>query len=75
MVELLNGIVNIKTTLKGKNDWSIIYIGKDKYKYAHFNAFVTENKLYVFLMENTKDNNPGVGDKRPLFFQEFTLSE
>ena len=75
MVELLNGIVNIKTTLEGKNDWSIIYTGKDKYKYAHFNAFVTENKLYVFLMENTKDNNPGVGDKRPLFFQEFTLSE
>tara|TARA_R110002096_G_scaffold407914_1_gene606665 strand:+ start:2081 stop:4177 length:2097 start_codon:yes stop_codon:yes gene_type:complete len=75
MVELLGGKVNIKTTLEGENSWEIIYSGTESTNYSHFDAFVSGNKLYVYLMENTGNNTPGVGDKRPLYFQEFTLSE
>lgn len=75
MVELLGGKVNIKTTLEGENNWSIIYSGSGAINYAHFDAFVENDKLYVYLMEDTGNNTPGVGDKRPLYFMEFTLSE
>lgn len=75
MVELLAGKVNIKTTLEGENDWKIIYTSTDTTNYSHFDAFVEGDKLYVYLMENTGNNTPGVGDKRPLYFMEFTLSE
>ena len=75
MVELLGGKVNIKTTLEGENDWKIIYTNTDAINYSHFDAFVEGDKLYVYLMENTGNNTPGVGDKRPLYFMEFTLSE
>ncbi|TXG39493.1 BNR-4 repeat-containing protein [Seonamhaeicola maritimus] len=75
MVELLGGKVNIKTTLEGQNDWKIVYIGTESINFNHFDAFVEGNKLYVYLMEDTGNNSPGVGDKRPLYFQEFTLSE
>lgn len=75
MVELLGGKVNIKATLEGQGNWEIVYAGTESTNYAHFDAFVTGNKLYVYLMEDTGNNTPGVGDKRPLYFQEFTLSE
>ncbi len=75
MVELLGGKVNIKATLEGQDNWEIVYAGTESTNYAHFDAFVTGNKLYVYLMEDTGNNTPGVGDKRPLYFQEFTLSE
>ena len=75
MVELLGGKVNIKTTLEGENDWKIAYSGNQSINFDHFDAFVTNNKLYVYLMEDTGNNTPGVGDKRALYFQEFTLSE
>jgi hypothetical protein len=75
MVELLGGKVNIKTTLEGQNNWKIVYSGDESTNYGHFDAFVSGNKLYVYLMEDTGNNIPGVGDKRPLYFQEFTLSE
>lgn len=75
MMELLGGKVNIKTTLEGQNDWKIVYTGTGSINFSHFDAFVAGNKLYVYLMENTGNNTPGVGDKRPLYFQEFNLSE
>lgn len=75
MVELINGKVNIKTTLEGENNWKIIYTGQETTSYQHFDAFVENDKLYVYLMENTGNNTVGVGDKRPLYFQEFTLAE
>ncbi|WP_136480735.1 BNR-4 repeat-containing protein [Cognatitamlana onchidii] len=75
MVELLSGKVNIKTTLEGQNNWKIVYEGTESINFDHFDAFVDGNKLYVYLMEDIGNNTPGVGDKRPLFFQEFTLSE
>ena len=75
MVELIGGKVNIKTTLEGENNWQIIYTGQEATSYQHFDAFVENDKLYVYLMENTGNNTVGVGDKRPLYFQEFTLSE
>ncbi|PWH84430.1 hypothetical protein DIS18_07835 [Algibacter marinivivus] len=75
MVELLGGKVNIKTTLEGQNNWEIVYAGTESTNYAHFDAFVTGDKLYVYLMEDTGNNTLGVGDKRPLYFQEFALSE
>ena len=75
MVELINGKVNIKTTLEGENNWKIIYTGQEATSYQHFDAFVENDKLYVYLMENTGNNTVGVGDKRPLYFQEFTLTE
>lgn len=75
MVEILEGKVNIKTTIEGQNDWKIVYTGTESTNFAHFDAFVEGNKLYVFLMEDTGNNTLGVGDKRPLFFQEFNLSE
>ena len=40
MVELIDGIVVVKTTLEGENDWVIAY------------AFVDKDRLYVYLMEN-----------------------
>ncbi|TBN03685.1 T9SS type A sorting domain-containing protein [Hyunsoonleella flava] len=75
MVELIAGKVNIKTTLEGASDWEIVYTGTESINFAHFDALVTGNKLYVYLMEDTGNNTPGVGDKRPLYFQEFILSE
>lgn len=75
MVELIGGKVNIKTTLEGENNWDIIYTGQEATPYQHFDAFVENDKLYVYLMENTGNNTVGVGDNRPLYFQEFTLSE
>ncbi|WP_282122012.1 BNR-4 repeat-containing protein [Algibacter mikhailovii] len=75
MVELLVGKVNIKSTLDGQSDWKIVYTGTESIDFDHFDAFVTGDKLYVYLMEDTGNNTPGVGDKRPLYFQEFTLSE
>lgn len=75
MVELIDGKVNVKTTLEGENNWQIIYTGQETTSYQHFDAFVENDKLYVYLMENTGNNTVGVGDKRPLYFQEFTLSE
>lgn len=75
MVELLGGKVNIKTTLEGENNWKIIYTNTDAINYSHFDAFVENDKLYVYLMEDTGNNTPSVGDKRPLYFMEFTLSE
>ena len=76
MVELISGKVNIKTTLEGENNWEIVYIGQEEsIRFNHFDAFVEANKLYVYLMEDTGNNTVGVGDKRPLYFQEFTLSE
>ena len=75
MVELLGGKVYIKTTPEGQNDWETVYTGTESISFAHFDAFVDDNKLYVYLMQDTGNNTPEVGDKRPLFFQEFTLSE
>lgn len=75
MVELIAGKVNIKTTLEGQNDWKIVYTGTDSINFDHFDAFIENDKLYVYLMENTGNNTPGIGDKRPLYFKEFTLSE
>ena len=75
MVELLNGKVNIKTTFEGKNSWKVVYTDQESISFNHFDAFVEANKLYVYLMEDTEDNTVGVGDKRPLYFQEFNLSE
>jgi hypothetical protein len=75
MVELIDGKVNVKTTLEGENNWQIIYTGQETTSYQHFDAFVENDKLYVYLMENTGNNTVGVGDKRPLYFQEFTLAE
>ena len=74
MVELIGGQVNIKSTPEGENNWKIAYTGTEAIQYAHFNAFVEGDKLYVYLMQ-TGSNTPGVGDERPLYFQEFTLSE
>lgn len=75
MVELINGSVTIKTTLEGENNWSIIYTGEESRRYGHFDAFVENNKLYVYLMEDTRNNVPGSGDTRPLYFQEFDLGQ
>jgi hypothetical protein len=75
MVEIFGGTVYIKTTLEGENDWKIVYTGTETINFDHFDAFVEGNKLYVYLMQDTGNNTPSVGDKRPLYFQEFTLSE
>ena len=75
MVELINGKINIKTTLEGENNWQVIYTGQENISFNHFDAFVNNGKLYVYLMEDTGNNTVGVGDKRPLYFQEFNLSE
>ena len=75
MVELINGKVNIKTTFEGENNWQVIYTGQENISFNHFDAFVNDDKLYVYLMEDTGNNTVGVGDKRPLYFQEFNLSE
>ncbi len=75
MVELLSGKVNIKTTLEGENNWEVIYTGQESTPFDHFDAFVENDKLYVYLMEDTGNNTVGVGDSRPLYFQEFNLSE
>lgn len=75
MVEIIGGQLNIKTTLEGENNWRIIYTGNEPTRYNHFDAFVEEDKLYVYLMEETRNNRAGEGDSRPLYFQEFDLSE
>ena len=75
MVELINGTINIKTTLEGENNWEIIYTGQETIAFDHFDAFVEGDKLYVYLMQDTANNTVSVGDKRPLYFQEFNLSE
>ena len=75
MVELISGKITIKTTLEGENNWKIIYTGKETIRFGHFDAFVENDKLFVYLMEDTGNNKAGEGDKRPLFFQEFNLSE
>ncbi|WP_299059603.1 BNR-4 repeat-containing protein [uncultured Polaribacter sp.] len=75
MVELIGGKVNIKTTLEGENNWKVIYTGQEIISFDHFDAFVEDDKLYVYLMEDTGNNTVGQGDKRPLYFQEFSLAE
>ncbi|KAA5824854.1 T9SS type A sorting domain-containing protein [Algibacter amylolyticus] len=75
MVEIVGGKIIVKTTLEGQNNWKIAHVGTESINFDHFDAFVTGNKLYVYLMQDTGNNTPGVGDKRPLYFQEFTLSE
>lgn len=75
MVEIIGGKIIIKTTLEGQNNWKIAYLGTETINFDHFDAFVTVDKLYVYLMQDTGNNTPGIGDKRPLYFQEFTLSE
>lgn len=75
MVEIISGKVIIKSTLEGENNWKVIYTGKETILFDHFDAFVEGEKLYVYLMEDTRNNTVGVGDKRPLYFQEFSLSE
>ncbi|WP_139956614.1 BNR-4 repeat-containing protein [Flavicella sediminum] len=75
MVEIISGKVVVKTTPEGENNWKIVYQGSGTNSFEHFDAFVSGNKLYVYLMEDTGNNIVGVGDKRPLYFQEFTLSE
>ncbi|WP_298551430.1 BNR-4 repeat-containing protein [uncultured Algibacter sp.] len=69
MVELLGGKVNIKTTLEDDSDWKIIYTGTASESFMHFDAFVQDDKLYVYLMQLAG------GDARPLHVQVFTLSE
>jgi hypothetical protein len=75
MVELLNGKINIKTTVEGENNWQVVHTGQESIAFEHFDAFVKDDKLYVYLMEDTGNNTVSVGDKRPLYFQEFNLSE
>jgi len=75
MVEIVGGKVIVKSTLEGKNNWEIIYSGQETTVYKHFDAFVESDKLYVYLMEDTQNNIVGVGDKRPIYFQEFDLTE
>lgn len=75
MVEIIAGRVNVKSTLEGTNDWQIVYTGRENTRYDHFDAFVENDKLYVYLMEDTGINTVGIGDERPLNFQVFTLSE
>lgn len=69
MVEIIAGKVNVKTTKEGINDWKIVYTGTEPTSFMHFDAFVENDKLYVYLMENTS------GDARPLHLKVFTLSE
>ena len=69
MAELLGGELNIKSTLEGQNDWKIAYSSTEPTMFMHFDAFVENDKLYVYLMENTS------GDARPLHLQVFSLSE
>lgn len=69
MVELLGGKVNIKTTLDDRSDWKVVLSETSASTYAHFDAFVDGNKLYVYLMEQVS------GDARPLYLKIFTLSE
>ena len=69
MVEIIAGKVNVKTTKEGTNDWKIVYTGTEPTNFMHFDAFVENDKLYVYLMENSS------GDGRPLHLKVFTLSE
>ena len=75
MVEIIGGRIHVKATPEGENNWKIVYRGTESIEFDHFDAFVEEDKLYVYLMEDTNNNTVGVGDTRPLYFQEFTLSE
>ncbi|PWG06747.1 BNR-4 repeat-containing protein [Polaribacter aquimarinus] len=74
MVEIISGKVVVKVTPEGKNDWSTVYSGTETIRFNHFDAFVENDKLYVYLMQDTRNNTVGEGDKRPLYFQEFTLA-
>lgn len=69
MVELVGGKPVIKSTLEGTNDWKIAYSSSDSKVFMHFDAFIENDKLYVYLMENTS------GDARPLYLQIFNLTE
>lgn len=69
MVELLDGKPVIKSTLEGTNNWKIAYESSDSKEFLHFDAFIEEDKLYVYLMEDTSS------DARPLYVQSFDLSE
>jgi hypothetical protein len=75
MVEIIGGRIHVKATPEGENNWKIVYRGTESIEFDHFDAFVEEDKLYVYLMEDTNNNTVGIGDTRPLYFQEFTLSE
>ena len=75
MVEIIGGRLHVKSTPEGQNDWKIVYRGNETILFDHFDAFVEGDKLYVYLMEDTRNNRVGEGDSRPLYFQEFTLSE
>jgi hypothetical protein len=70
MVELLGGKPVIKATPEGENNWEIIYSAiTEPTSFRHFDAVLEEDKLYVYLMENTP------GDACPLHLQVFNLSE
>lgn len=73
MVELIGGRLNVKTTPEGTDAWKVVYTGIEEERYQHFNALVEGDKLYVYLMLRGS-NEAGVGDSRPLFFQQFTLT-
>lgn len=70
MVELLGGKPVIKATPEGEDNWEIIYSAfTEPTAFRHFDAVLVEDKLYVYLMENTS------GDACPLHLQIFNLSE
>jgi hypothetical protein len=69
MVEIIGGVVHVKTTLEGESDWKIVYAGIDSKRFMHFDAFVVGNKLYIYLMQQAS------GDARPLHLKVLTLSE
>ena len=75
MVELIRGDINVKSTPEGKDAWKTVYRSSTRTKYNHFNAIVEGDKLYIYLMQNTSNNDPITGSSRPLFFQQLTLSE
>ncbi len=70
MVNLSGGRIIIKATPEGQNKWETIYYEvTDSTTFKHFNAVLKEDKLYVYLMENTP------GDACPLHLQVFNLSD
>ena len=70
VVELLGNKPVIKATPEGENNWEVIYSAiTEPTTFKHFNAVLEEDKLYVYLMENTP------GDACPLHLQVFNLSE
>ncbi|MFK7937280.1 MAG: BNR-4 repeat-containing protein [Saprospiraceae bacterium] len=69
MVELVGRKPVIKSTLEGQNDWQIIYSAEAApTRFKHFNSVIANDKLYVYLMEDTD------GDACPLHLQVFSLS-